>query len=229
MSTPEQYIERMNLNERLQHGVMFVTFTLLAITGFLVFVPERYVLFMGGSAERFFQWRGNIHRISGVLMVLVSIYHFYYSLFTARGRWLFREMFPRKQDLADLRQMIRHYLNPAEPVPQFGWYSYVEKAEYWALVWGTVVMTITGFLLWFESLSPKLLLDIATIIHRYEAILAVLAIIVWHFYHVHWRPEVFPMNPVWLTGRISIEDLRRHHPLAYQSMMEEWLKESNEL
>jgi len=220
MSIPEEYVERMNLNERLQHGGMFVTFTLLAITGFLVFLPEKYVVFIGGSAEGFFQWRGNIHRISGVLMIVVSIYHIGYLLFTGRGRWLFSELLPRKQDLADLRQMLRHYLNPNESPPQFGWYSYVEKVEYWALVWGVAVMTLTGFLLWFESLFSKLLLDIATLIHRYEAILAVLSIVVWHFYHVHWRPEVFPMSPVWLKGRIPIEELRRRHPLAYQTVME---------
>ncbi|MCZ6680206.1 MAG: hypothetical protein O7E52_23490 [Candidatus Poribacteria bacterium] len=137
------------------------------------------------------------------------------------------EFLPQKQNAADLRQMIRHYLNPETPAPQFGWYSDVEKVEYWALVWGVAIMTITGFLLWFESLFPRLLLDVATVIHRYEAILAVLAIIVWHFYHVHWRPEVFRMNPVWLRGRISVEELRRHHPLAYQTLMHNLQKANN--
>ncbi len=89
-------------------------------------------------------------------------------------------------------------------------------------------MTLTGFLLWFESMVPKLWLDIATVVHRYEAILAVLAIIVWHFYHVHWKPGVFPMSSVWLTGRISEEELRDHHPLAYETVMKKLGKESNE-
>ena len=228
MLIPEQYVEHMNLNERIQHGVMAVTFTLLAITGFLVFLPEKYVGFIGSGAEAFFQWRRNLHRISGVLMALAGVYNIVYLCFTERGRWLLRELLPHRQDLTDLRQIMRYYLNPDQPPPQFGWYNYVEKVEYWALVWGIAVMSITGFLLWFEVQFSKLLLDIATIIHRYEAILAVLAIVVWHFYHVYWKPEIFPMNPVWLTGRISTEELRHRYPLAYHAMMEKLLKESDE-
>ena len=219
MASTEPTIVRMNLQERLQHGVMFISFTTLAVTGFLVFLPEHYVAFLGISAESFFQWRGIIHRIAGIAMILISLYHIGYVIFTERGRWVFREMIPRRKDLDDLRQMIRVFMDVKQPLPQFGWYNYVEKAEYWALVWGTAVMSLSGLLLWFEFLAPKLLLDIATIIHRYEAILAVSAIFVWHFYHVHWKPEVFPMSPVWIKGHISEEELLHRHPLAYETIM----------
>ena len=219
MAAPEGYVERMSFNERVQHGVMFVTFTLLAITGFLVFLPEKYVDFLGDQREPFFEWRGHIHRVSGVLMVAISIYHAGYLAFSERGRWHFRELLPKMKDVTDFLQMMRHFLQKEQPPPQFGWYSYIEKAEYWALVWGTAVMAATGFMLWFESLFPKIVLDVAVIVHQYEAILAVLAIFVWHFYHVHWKPEVFPMSPIWLTGQMSIEELRHHHPLAYQQMI----------
>ncbi|MDP6777277.1 MAG: cytochrome B, partial [Candidatus Latescibacteria bacterium] len=91
------------------------------------------------------------------------------------------------------------------------------KAEYWALAWGSVIMTVTGFALWFENTSlrliPKWGLDVATAIHYYEAWLAVLAIVVWHFYWVIFNPKMYPMSLVWLTGRMSEEQMAEEHPL----------------
>jgi asparagine N-glycosylation enzyme membrane subunit Stt3 len=80
----------------------------------------------------------------------------------------------------------------------------VEKAEYWAVVWGAVVMIATGLLLWANNLVLKLLpkswLDVATSVHFYEAVLATLAILVWHFYPVIFDPDVYPLNTAFLTG-----------------------------
>jgi cytochrome b subunit of formate dehydrogenase len=81
----------------------------------------------------------------------------------------------------------------------------MEKVEYWAVVWGAVVMGLTGALLWFNNWSlqqfPKLWLDVATAVHYYEAVLACLAIVIWHFYTVIFDPDVYPMDTAWLTGR----------------------------
>ena len=87
------------------------------------------------------------------------------------------------------------------------WLGYGEKVEYLAVIWGTLVMAVTGFLLWFEEFTlrwlPSWTADVATVIHLYEAILASLAILVWHFYAVIFDPVVYPMDPAWLTGRES--------------------------
>ena len=127
-------------------------------------------------------------------------------------------MLPRLQDVRDAMQMIRYYLRSTDSHPAFGQFSYIEKAEYWALVWGSVVMTLTGFSLWFENVSlrlmPKWMLDVSTVIHYYEAWLAVLAIIVWHFYWVIFNPKMYPMSLVWFTGRMSEEAMAEEHPLA---------------
>jgi cytochrome b subunit of formate dehydrogenase len=102
--------------------------------------------------------------------------------------------------------------------PQFKRFSYVEKAEYWALVWGTLVMTLTGLLLWFDNYFvqnwalPKVLLDVALVIHFYEAWLAALAILVWHIYGVMLKPTVYPMNTAWLSGRMSKHLYAEEHP-----------------
>lgn len=221
-------IERMTPSERFQHAVLFVSFTVLAITGFLVFLPGRYIAFMGASSESFFEWRGYIHRIAGLVTIVASFYHLFYLFFTERGKWFLGQILPRWHDFTDFGTMVRHFMDPRAPLPKFTWFSYVEKAEYWALIWGTVVMNVTGVLLWFEFLSSKILLDIFTVVHRYEAILAVLSILVWHFYHVHWKPGVFPMNPAWFTGQVSEDYLRHHHPLAYEEVKNQLGKGNDE-
>lgn len=109
--------------------------------------------------------------------------------------------------------------------PKFGRFSYMEKTEYWALIWGSVIMTVTGFLLWFENTTigvlTKLGFDISRTVHFYEAILATLAIIVWHFYFVIFNPDVYPMNLSWLTGRMSEEEMASEHPLELERIRAE--------
>jgi cytochrome b subunit of formate dehydrogenase len=113
--------------------------------------------------------------------------------------------------------MFACYLGLSNNHPAFDRFSYIEKVEYWALVWGSVIMTVTGFALWFENFSlgyiPKWGLDVATTIHYYEAWLAMLAILIWHFYWVIFNPKVYPMSLVWLTGKMSEEMMAEEHPL----------------
>ena len=104
----------------------------------------------------------------------------------------------------------------SERRPQLGRFSYIEKSEYWALVWGTVIMGATGAILWFNNtfigLLTKLGWDIAQTVHLYEAWLATLAIIVWHFYFVIFNPDVYPLNLTFLTGSLTEEEMRDEHP-----------------
>jgi len=116
------------------------------------------------------------------------------------------------QDLRDLWHMVRYNLGLEPEPPQRGEFNYAEKIEYWAFIWGMVVMTLTGVLLWFENLSlsylPKMATDIATTIHFYEAVLATLSIFAWHFYWVIFDPDVYPMDAAWwLTRRRSFSDI----------------------
>lgn len=100
---------------------------------------------------------------------------------------------------------------------------YAEKAEYWALVWGLIVMASTGIMLWakvsFGNLLPRWWLDIATAIHFYEAVLATLAIVVWHFYQVFFDPDVYPMNWTWWDGKMSFEHYREEHALDTDTLL----------
>ena len=167
-----------------------------------------------------FEYRSLIHRIAAVFMVTVSLYHIYYVLFTKRGRQLIKDLFPKYNDIQDAIGIAKFNLGISKEKPKLDRFSYVEKAEYWALVWGTIVMTATGVIMWFENtfigLFTKLGWDIANTIHYYEAWLAFLAIIVWHFYFVIFNPDVYPMSVAWFKGTITEEEMAEEHPLELE-------------
>ncbi|MBI4168500.1 MAG: cytochrome b/b6 domain-containing protein [Acidobacteria bacterium] len=172
---------------------------------------------MGRIGTRLFEWRGPLHRIAAILLVGASLAHIAYLAFTARGGEFLGEIAPRREDLTDALAVLQYNLRLTDTRPQFGRFSYVEKCEYWALVWGTLLMSLTGPILWFEEtfIGPlnKLGWDVARTIHFYEAWLATLAILVWHTYYAIFNPDVYPMNLAWLTGTISEAEMAKEHPL----------------
>jgi cytochrome b subunit of formate dehydrogenase len=134
-------------------------------------------------------------------------------------------MLVRKRDLKDIVDLFLFNIGSRSEKPKFGKFNFKEKFEYWAVVWGSAVMIVTGLMQWYAEAAmiifPKWALDVARIIHGYEAILAFLAVVIWHFYNVHLNPSVFPMSMVWITGRISIEELKENHPLEYEKLVAE--------
>jgi cytochrome b subunit of formate dehydrogenase len=221
---------RMSLSERLQHGALTLSFFLLVLTGFMLHFPDAWwVVGLRRLYPRLFDLRSRVHRIAGVVMVLASLFHIFYLGFTARGRRLFRDLLPCRSDLTDAFGVVRYNLGLSAARPRFGRFSYVEKSEYWALVWGTMLMGATGAILWFENtfigLLTKLGWDVARTVHYYEAWLATLAILVWHFYFVIFNPDVYPMSAAWLTGRLSEEEMRDEHPLELEAIERRRLEE----
>jgi cytochrome b subunit of formate dehydrogenase len=109
--------------------------------------------------------------------------------------------------------------------PKLGRFSYIEKAEYWAVVWGTFVMGATGSVLWFQNYFLPVIniygMDLATAVHWYEAILASLAILVWHFYFIFLNPDVAPMNKAWFTGYLTRHQMENEHPLELEEIEEQ--------
>ena len=89
--------------------------------------------------------------------------------------------------------------------------------EYWAVLWGTIIMGATGLMIWFKldvtRFLPRWIVDVALTIHYYEAVLACLAIVVWHFYHVIFDPDIYPLNTACWNGRVSEEWQAHEHPL----------------
>ncbi len=217
---------RMTLSERLQHGSFAGSFILLVITGFMLRYPDAWwVEGIRSIVPGMFELRSWLHRISGVVMLIAGLYHLYYIFFTQRGKELIRDLLPAVSDLTDALNVAKYNLGLRKEKPLLDRFSYVEKAEYWALIWGTIVMAVTGFILWFDNtflgLIGKQYWDVARVIHYYEAWLATLAIIVWHFYFVIFNPDVYPMNLAWLKGTLSEEEMADEHPLELKRIKEE--------
>ena len=208
-------VRRMLTDEVWQHTFLMITFTTLVITGFALRYSESWWATLLFGHEGGFPLRGIIHRVAAVLFIITSIWHFGF-LSTKRGRQFLSDIFPVKKDFREFFQMMGYNLGMKSQMPYFGRFSYIEKAEYWALVWGTVVMIISGFFLWFDNLAvrwfPKGFLDVMSVVHFYEAWLAFLAILIWHMYSTVFSPNVYPMNPSWLTGKMPREWLEHEHP-----------------
>ncbi len=207
-------VVRMTTNQRWQHGVLLVSFVVLVGTGFALKFPESWFAELLGMSERL---RSVVHRVAGVALIAAGMYHAIYAGATRDGRRLVWDFLPGWKDLGDAWGAMRFWLGWGGKRPEFGRFNYAEKAEYWALVWGTVLMAVTGMMLWAKVLVGNLLarmwLDAATAVHFYEAILATLAIVVWHFYQVIFDPDVYPMNWAWRDGTMPVEHYREEHGL----------------
>ncbi len=211
----QQMIQRFKPFEVYQHALMFVSFTILAITGFAL----KY------SGAFWAQWlhdlgmtealRALIHRVAAIIMVTVSVVQLIYLLFFKSGRKEIRALIPTYQDIRQFVQTMAFYLNLRSEKPKYNRFDYTEKAEYLALIWGVAVMAITGFILWFPGVFVQYLpwwtFEVAEVIHLFEAILATLAIVVWHWFFVIFHPEVYPVKLTFLHGKITRKDHEHHH------------------
>ncbi len=214
-------ITRMSRSQRLQHVILFTSFIVLVITGFALKFPDSWFAALLGMSEKV---RGITHRVAAVVLIASGVSHLFYVAFSREGRRLIKDFLPVPNDASDVWHTITYYLGFSKEKPEFPRFNYAEKAEYWALVWGLIVMASTGIMLWdkvfFGNHVPRWWLDIATAVHLYEAVLATLAIIVWHFYQVFFDPDVYPMNWAWWDGKMSVEHYREEHGLDSPTLLE---------
>jgi Ni,Fe-hydrogenase I cytochrome b subunit len=198
--------ERMTRSLRWQHGLTVVSFALLVITGFALKYPESWwavpLVYYEGSLGL----RGLIHRIAAVVMIVALTWHIGLLCVNQRLRHcIVFGMLPSRHDAKVLSGMLAYYFGMRRTPPHSGTtFNYAEKAEYLAFMWGSVVMIVTGFALWFSNRTleylPGWVPNVATAVHFYEAILASLAILVWHFYWVMFDPDVYPVDWTWWDG-----------------------------
>jgi len=214
-------VTRMSRNQQIQHAVLFTSFILLVLTGFALKFPDSWFAALLGMSERV---RAFTHRMAAVVLIAVGFYHLFYVAFNKQGRRLVVDFLPVPKDVRDVWQAFRYYLGFSDEKPEFARFNYAEKAEYWALVWGLIVMASTGIALWAKvsvgNLLPRWWLDVATAIHFYEAVLATLAIVVWHFYQVFLDPDTYPMNWAWWDGKMSFEHYREEHGLDAATLLD---------
>jgi cytochrome b subunit of formate dehydrogenase len=206
-------IVRMTQFERGWHWLLLASFTLLAITGFALSfsdtAPFRWFYSLGLSEAN----RAWLHRLNAILMTVDMGVFLVYKTVTRRGRMWWTQMWPRWRDVKDFWQNMKYHLWFSKKRVRFPMFNYGEKAEYWALWWGTAVMVLSGLVLWFSELlpagSPPWVFEVCRVIHYYEAILATGAIIVWHLFNTILHPAEYPMDTCWLTGKLSEHEA--HH------------------
>lgn len=215
---------RFSLSQRVEHILLMVSFGMLCLTG----LPQKFV--EAGWARAILQVLGGmdtarmLHHIFAVMLAFQFLYHvvvvLYEQLFV-RPRP--RSMLPGARDVRDALQTVSFLVGLRPGKPRFGRYDFRQKIEYWAMIWGLVIMGLTGFLLLFPVESaiylPGILIPAAKVAHGYEAILAFLAIITWHFYNAHLASGVFPLDTSIFTGKVSYARMMEEHPLEYERLV----------
>lgn len=211
-----QRVVRMNLWFRIAHWGVMLSFPTLVFTGFALKYPDSWwsaPFLLWGKHDAF---RGQLHRTAAVVLIAATLYHFVHLAVNRRDRAMLSAMLPKWKDVTDLTGVILHNLGMRKDHPQFAKFNYAEKLEYWAFLWGTAVMAVSGFFLWFNSFAlrhfPKWITDAATAVHWYEALLATFSILLWHFYLVIFDPLVYPMDTAWLDGKVPAEHYRHTRP-----------------
>jgi formate dehydrogenase subunit gamma len=207
-----EMFQRFNKNFRFQHMVMFTSVIILIITGMPIkfpdFVLSRYLVNLWGGIHN----STMVHRFGAGMLIYFMVHHLFYTVFSRQGRRDFVLLIPTPKDARDAVQNIRHFLGKSPDKPRFGRFSYIEKFDYWAVYWGCVIMIGSGLFLWFEGIVlkyfPKYVLDVAHEMHSDEAMLATLAIVIWHFYNVHFNPDRFPGTLLWWHGQISEHEMK---------------------
>jgi len=209
---PQEHYVRFDLAQRIQHIIFLISFTILGLTG----LAQKY------SVSPLSQWfiaslggieiTRIIHRSSSVVMMFVSLYHvldLIFRVYVLRVKWT---MLPWIDDIKHVFQDVAYYLGFRKHKAYYARYNYAEKAEYLAVVWGTIIMGLTGFMMWNPIATSRLLpgesIPAAKAAHSGEALLAVLAIILWHFYHVH----IKNFNKSMFTGKLTRKEMQHEHP-----------------
>lgn len=219
------HVERWNVQHRIQHLLMVTSMVGLLGTGLAM--KYHYVAWAKGLFSLLGGFHNTliIHKAAAILLVVDAVYHIVYLLVYWRRHGASWSMLPSLKDVRDAGNHGLYLLGLRPQMPSYERYSYLEKFEYLAIVWGMVVMGGTGFSLWFPeaagSVAPRWILDAFRIVHSNEAFVALISLAFGHFFFVIFSPNVFPFSPVFVTGKMTAEELWHEHPLEYQRLVEQ--------
>jgi cytochrome b subunit of formate dehydrogenase len=215
---PPQSYDRFTRSDRVQHAVMAASFLVLTVTG----LPQKFIYANNPYLDDLIDLMGGletvrvVHRGAATVLMLVTVFHLLAAAHRVLVRRVTLSMLPRFQDVLDGLQAVRYNLGLAKERPRLDRYTWEEKVEYWSLIWGTIVMIATGFMLWNPVATARFLpgqwIPAAQVVHGGEALLAILAVLVWHFYSVHLRH----FNRAMWTGQMTEAEMEHEHPLELE-------------
>ncbi len=216
MST-NAYIVRFNLSQRIEHLITMVIFTLLCLTG----LPQKF--YQAGWAHGLIDLFGGvtnaqaIHHVCGIILALSTVVHFATNIAGIFSKKSTMSMVPVKRDFEDAILQLRYYLGMTKHHPHYDRYDYKQKFEYWGLIFGNIIVVVTGFILYFPvqaaQIIPGQIIPAAKVAHSNEGLMAFFVITIWHIFNAHLNPDVFPFDATIFTGKITRERMLHEHPL----------------
>jgi cytochrome b subunit of formate dehydrogenase len=222
-----EYVKRFDAKARVLHAVVMTTFLGLASTGMPLLFSDAPWARVLASVFGGFRGAGLMHRVFGATLLLAVVVHVAdigWRAFVRGERGLFwgpTSMVPQPRDLVDASRQMKWFVGLG-PRPAFEHFTYWEKFDYWAVMWGTVIMGAAGLVLWFPVAASRILpgwmFNVALFVHGAEAALAIGFIFAVHFFNGHLRPGKFPMDPVIFTGRVSVRELRHERTAEYDRL-----------
>lgn len=213
-----RFFARFTRGQRWEHAVLIVSFTALALTGLVQkYRTEPISQQILATPEAVMTVR-NIHHLFAVVLALQVVYHLGRAVYLLARRRMSAAMFPTWRDVRDAAQMIAYLFFLTKRKPKFGKYNFEQKFTYWFLFFGIGIMIVTGFIIWFPvqatSFLPGGIVPAAKLAHSTEAVVAVVFVIVWHFYHVH----IERLNLSMFSGRLSEDLMREYHTAEYERL-----------
>lgn len=227
-----KYYERFDAYSRFLHLLVIISFISLSITGMVIKFSGVGIFRTISDLLGGYRVTGFIHRTAAFVTFLYFFLHIFYLVrkkkqkktkftYFLKGE---NSLVPNKRDLQELIATTKWFVGKG-PRPNYGRWTYWEKFDYWAVFWGVAVIGSSGLLLWFPEFFtglglPGAFINVATIIHSDEALLAVGFIFTYHFFNTHFRPDKFPMDPVIFTGKVLIDELKDDRPREYDIIMQ---------
>ena len=211
------FFVRFNMGQRVEHFILMITFTVLAVTG----LAQKYstagwaewlILNLGGI-----EWVRLIHRAFAFLFTLSAIYHAILLVYATWVRNAKLSMMVSLKDFQDIVDAVKYSFGLSDRKPEYGRYDYRQKFEYWGVLFGSLIIIGSGDFMMFPAAVTRFLpgqfVAAAVAFHGNEAMLAVLTIVIWHLYDVIFKPDIFPADTSVFTGKISMKRMREEHAL----------------